>query len=106
MTKTRDYRDHLDEVLVDPEASVAYLQAALEDGSVDVFLLALRDVAKARGGSFAALARNAKVNRENLFRILSDDGNPTIRNLTKILDELGLRLSVEPKDGGVPATAR
>ncbi len=35
--------------LTDPEEAAAYLNAALEEGSQEVFLLALRDVAKASG---------------------------------------------------------
>lgn len=43
----------LRESLGDPQEAAAYLNAALEDGSQDVFLLALRDVAQIRGMSEA-----------------------------------------------------
>jgi probable addiction module antidote protein len=93
-TKASSYSDHLDEVLVDPESTLDYLNAAIEEG-IDVFLVALRDVAKARGGGFVKLAEKAQVNRENLYRILSEQGNPTAQSLDAILRALGYRLSVE-----------
>jgi len=50
MSKPRRYEDVLDEDLRDPAEAVGYLNACLEDGDPEVFLLALRDVARARGG--------------------------------------------------------
>jgi probable addiction module antidote protein len=89
------YEQGLKEDLADPEEAAAYLNAALEDGSQDVFLLALRDVANARG--LTHLARETSLNRENMYRILSEKGNPQLSSLTALLDALGLKLAVEPK---------
>ena len=47
-------------------------------------MLALRNVAKARGG-VAAMARETQMNRVALSRALSEAGNPELRSLTKIL---------------------
>src|SRR5262245_4584500 len=47
---TRDYKESLFADLRDPEFAVAYLNAALEEGTHEVFLLHLRDVADAWGG--------------------------------------------------------
>ncbi len=99
MARARDYRDHLDEVLVDDEEALGYLNAALED-SAEVFLLALRDVARARKGGLPALAEAAQLNREHLYRMLSENGNPELRSLEALLDALGFRLSVELKATG------
>jgi hypothetical protein len=41
------------------------------------------------------LAEAADLNRENLYRMLSADGNPTVRSLVAVLKTLDLRLSVE-----------
>jgi probable addiction module antidote protein len=99
MARARDYRDHLDESLVDDEEALAYLNAALADGA-EVFLLALRDVARARKGGLPALAEAAHLNREHLYRMLSENGNPELRSLEALLDALGFRLSVELKATG------
>jgi probable addiction module antidote protein len=85
----------LHEDLRDPVEAAEYLNAALEDGVQDVFLMALRDVAKAHG--FTRLARETSLNRENMYRILSEEGNPQLSSLKALLDSLDLRLSIEPK---------
>jgi len=55
---TRDYKESLFEELKDPEFVVAYLNAALEEETQDVFLLHLRDVADARGWAWQARHRD------------------------------------------------
>jgi probable addiction module antidote protein len=76
-----------------PEEAAAYLNAALEEGSQEAFLLALRDVAEVRG--LSQLARETNHNRENLYRILSSKGNPQLSSLNSLLNSFGLRLAVE-----------
>jgi probable addiction module antidote protein len=97
MTKSRRYEDVLDEDLQDRTEALGYLNACLEDGDPEVFLLALRDVARARGG-VAKLAEITKLNREHLYRMLSENGNPEFRSLEALLDALGFRLAVTLKE--------
>lgn len=99
MAKVRDYQAHLDEVLKDDAEAVAYLNAALADDP-EVFLLALRDVARSREGGLANLAEAAHLNREHLYRMLSESGNPELRSLEALLGALGFRLSIELKAAG------
>jgi probable addiction module antidote protein len=87
------YEEGLHTALADSLEAAAYLNAALEDDDPKVFLLALRDVAEARG--MAAVARDARLNRENLYKILSREGNPQLSSLNALLRTLGLRLAVE-----------
>jgi probable addiction module antidote protein len=89
-----DYRLGLLEDLADPEFAIKYLNAALEDEDQRVFLLALRDLAEARGMS--QVAREAQLNRENLYRMLSPNGNPQLSSLTALLRGIGLRLAIQP----------
>ena len=81
--------------LRDSELAVEYLNAALAAGDQAAFMLALRNVAKARGG-VAAMARETGMNRVALSRSLSESGNPELRSLTKILAASGLKLVVAP----------
>lgn len=97
MGKPRHYEDVLDEDLKDPAEAAGYLNACLEDGDPEVFLLALRDVARARGG-VAKLAEATELNREHLYRMLSQNGNPELRSLEALLDALGFRLAVKLKE--------
>jgi DNA-binding phage protein len=52
------YDDYLIESLRNQRRAKAYLNAALEDGEPRVFLLALRNVAKARGVEIALAQRD------------------------------------------------
>ena len=92
---TKNYRDSLLRTLQDPQEAAEYLTAALEEGDTAVFLLALRDVADARG--IGTLAAKAQLNRENLYRMLSEHGNPQLDSLTALLDSLDLQLAVAVK---------
>ncbi len=96
---TRDYTTSLYEDLQDPEFAVAYLNAALEEGSQEVFLLHLRDVVEACGG-MGKLAGATHLAREALYRLLSENGNPQLSSLDKILQALGLRLAVSQASSG------
>ena len=87
----------LSERLRDGEMAVAYLNAALEEGDQAAFMLALRNVAKARGG-VSMLARLTGMNRVALSRALSVNGNPELRNLTRILDASGLKFVIAEKE--------
>ncbi|MBI1789496.1 MAG: hypothetical protein HYR60_18325 [Acidobacteria bacterium] len=61
MTRSVPYDDYLMESLRDLRRAEAYLKAALEEDDPRVFLLALRNVAHARGvGNMAA---KSKLNR-------------------------------------------
>ena len=73
-----DAADYLD----DEQTIAEYLTAALEDPNPDVFLTAVRDVARARG--MAQLAKDAGLGRESLYKVL------------KLLNALGVRLSATP----------
>ncbi len=88
------------ELRADRELAVEYLKAAMEelDNPDDRAggLLALRAIAEAYGG-LAAVAIEAGISREALYRALSPTGNPTLRTLLAVLKTVGMRLSVEPE---------
>lgn len=92
MTK-REYADSLPRTLQRPKEAEAYLNASLEKNDPALFLLALRNVAEAQDG-MTEFAKKAKLNRENLCRILSRKGNPEPTSLTQILVALGFHFSV------------
>lgn len=90
---TRPYIDGLLEDLQDPEEAAAYLNAAIEDGDQQVFMLALRHVIQARG--MTKVARETRLNRESLYKMLSATGNPQLASLNALLRSVGLRIAVE-----------
>jgi len=89
--KSKSYKDGLYRRLRDNAEAMNYLQAALED-SQPAFLVALKNVLDAR--KVAAVARASNVSREHIYQMLSDEGNPTLNSLQKILHALGLRLTI------------
>lgn len=91
---TLDYKEFLHERLKDPAESAGYLNAALEDGDISVFLLALRDVVDVLGVGKVATATT--LNRENLYRILSDQGNPRLSSMFALLRAVGVQLQIKP----------
>lgn len=91
----------LAELRADHALAVEYLKAAMEslDDPEDraAGLLALRTIAEAYGG-LAAVAAEAGISRESLYRALSPTGNPTLKTLLAVLKTVGMRLSVEPEN--------
>ena len=92
----RRFEDSLRERLADVEYARIFLDVALEeyekDGDTEAFLLALRDVTEAQGG-ISKLAERTKLNRQNLYKALSEKGNPRLETIGAILHGLGFRLS-------------
>ena len=90
----------IEELREDRGYAIAFLQIAME--SLDNpeerggALLSIRAVAEAYGG-LGAVAAQAGISRESLYRSLSPKGNPTLKTLVAVLKTLGLRLSVTEK---------
>ena len=94
--QTKSYDAFLQEELRDPELAAAYLSAAMEEGSTEQLLLALRAVAEANGG-VAAVADKTQLNRQTMYKILSAEGNPTLTTLLAILQAIGITLTFTPQ---------
>jgi probable addiction module antidote protein len=74
------------------EARKAYLDAAFEDGDPAIIAAALGDVARSKG--ITALAKEAGLTRDAIYKTFRAQGNPTIGSVTKLASALGYRLSV------------
>jgi len=97
MSKNLKLDDFLKEQLQDKQLAAMYLEECLADGDIDLFKKALKDVADAQLGGVTALSRNVDLNRQSLYRSLSEDGNPRLDTLVKVLGALGLRIAVSMK---------
>jgi len=83
------------ELRINPKFAAEYLRAALEDDEEPgVLLVALRRIAEARGG-IAKVAKAAGIERESLYRALSERGNPRLSTLVAVTKAVGLKLTVE-----------
>lgn len=76
------------------ESMAEYLTIALQDPNPDVFLSAVRDVARARG--MAQLAKDAGLGRESLYKALTPGAKPRYDTVLKLLTALGVKLSAVP----------
>jgi probable addiction module antidote protein len=94
----RTFKEALHEDLKNPLEAKSYLEVALEnyeeDKDVEAFLMALRDVAEAQGG-ISKLAERTHLNRQNLYRALSNRGNPKLETIGTILHGLGFKLAIQ-----------
>ncbi len=97
---SRPFEVHKMNFLQDPEQVALYLEESYEEGGEELFQLALRNVAKAQEGGVKGVAKAAGLNRENLYRALSKNGNPQSKTVRKILDALGIevKMSFVPKE--------
>ena len=83
-----DVSDYLDS----EELIAEYLTVALENPDPDAFLMAVRDVAKARG--IATIAANAGLGRESLYKTLKPGAQPRFDTVRRLLAALGVKLDV------------
>jgi probable addiction module antidote protein len=89
------YDEWLISRLKDPSEAAAYIEAAIAEEDQAALMIALRQVAQAKGG-VAAIARKAKLTREATYKMLSRSGSPELRSLNALLRATGLRLAVRP----------
>jgi probable addiction module antidote protein len=94
MAKAKDF--DVAEYLDSPEAIAAYLSEAFETGDDDLITTALGTVARVKG--MKTVAKEAGVNRENLYRSLKAGGKPELGTVMKVLDALDVQLVAKPKD--------
>jgi len=94
---SRSFHHTSEKLLKDPKVAAQYLEEILEDGDMEVFTAALKDVAKARIGGIGPLAKKTALSREQLYKTLSKKGNPRLDTLTQVLGAMGLRMSVSPE---------
>jgi probable addiction module antidote protein len=93
--KLIDMHEILDSELQDPEYAALYLNFALQDGSPEEFLLALKNVLRANR-QMSQVTEKSKLNEENLDQVLSDSDDPHFLAVYKAISSLGFQLSFEP----------
>lgn len=79
--------------LDDDEAIAEYMTAVLELNDPNVLLLAIADIARAKG--MTQVARDAGVGRESLYKALAPGAKPRFETVMKVAKALGVRFVVE-----------
>lgn len=80
--------------LTDDAAIAEYITAVLETEDPDLLLLALGDVARARG--MAQVAKDAGLGRESLYKALAHGAKPRFDTVLKVAKALGVKLIALP----------
>ena len=91
-TREFDVTEYLDS----PDMIAAYIEAAMEENDPAFIAKAIGDVARALG--MTDIAQRSGMQRETLYKALSERGNPTLATLTGVFDAMGLKLSVAAKE--------
>ena len=80
---------------LDDEAAIAeYMTVVLEADDPDLLLLALSDIARAKGMS--QVAKESGLGRESLYKALTPGAKPRFETVVKVAKALGVRLTAEP----------
>jgi probable addiction module antidote protein len=79
--------------ITEPEDVIDFLNDALESGHAPYIAAVLGDVARSEG--MTKIAEKTGVNRQALYTALSENGNPTLETLLKVMAALGIRLKCE-----------
>ncbi len=77
--------------LDDDEAIAEYMTAILETDNLDLLLLALGDLARAKG--MAQVARDAGLGRESLYKALSPGAKPRFETVMRVAKALGVKFT-------------
>lgn len=80
----------------DPQLAADILNSCLDDGEMDEFLLALRQISKVYGG-VEAIARATGLHEKTLYKSLNVSGNPTLKTLLGIANAMQMRLAFVPR---------
>lgn len=80
--------------LIDDVAIAEYMTAVLETDDPDLLLMALGDVARAKG--MAQVAKDAGLGRESLYKALAPGAKPRFDTVLKVARALGVRLTAHP----------
>ena len=80
--------------LDDDEAIAEYMTAVLETNEPDLLLLALSDIARAKG--MAQVAKDAGLGRESLYKALAPGAKPRFETVMKVARALGVKFTAHP----------
>ena len=80
------------EYLDNEEVIAEYLDLALKDPDPDIFVMAVANVAKARG--LSRVAKESGLGRESLYKALTPGSKVRYETVRKLLDSLGVKLTV------------
>ena len=102
----KSFETSLQEQLKDKEVAIEFIREAMENPAsngddVGYLMKAIGQVAKAHG--IESVAERSGMSKSTIYQCIREDSNPTLRNVLKVLDAVGIRLTFE---GNVPAFSK
>lgn len=95
MAKGTQFKKYLTHELLDADFAAEFIAAAIEEKDSDYLNQALGAVVKAHGMSQVSGATGLA--RQAIYKMLSREGNPTLQSVNKLLEAVGLELTVKSK---------
>lgn len=80
--------------MTDEKAIAEYLSIVLEDNDAELFMQAFQNVIRAKG--IAQLAKETGLNRESLYKTISEGAKPRSETVLKLIEASGFTLSLKP----------
>jgi len=74
------------------EIIAEYLSQVLEDGDTEELLIALGNIAKAKG--MTQLANDTGLGRESLYKTFNPKSKPRFDTIMKIMDSFGVKMKI------------
>jgi len=81
------------------EDVLAYLEVAIEENDPEFLLRTIGHIARSKG--MTRLSRELNLDRKGLYKAFSADGNPSFLTVARVLDCLGLHMSLQFKKTAV-----
>lgn len=96
MARGTKFQIDLTKKLTDPEFAAEFLAAAITEGDEEFLSEALAKVVKAHGTT--KVSEETGIARQALYKMFSNDGNPSFKNISKLLEAVGLELTIKSKN--------
>ncbi len=81
--------------LDDKDVIAEYLSQILDDGNIDELLIALGNIAKAKG--MTQIARDTGLGRESLYKTFNPKSKPKFDTIMKVMDSFGVKIQISSK---------
>jgi probable addiction module antidote protein len=94
MTKIKISEFDAAKYLTSDKAIAEYLSIILEENDAELFMQAFQNVIRAKG--IAQLARETGLNRESLYKTISQGAKPRFETILKLIDASGFSLVLKP----------
>jgi len=95
MTNKKVIKFDVEKHLNDNAKIASYLDSVLQQGNTEDFMIALGDIARAKGMS--KISVETGLNRPNLYKALASGSKPQFDTILKVLKAVGGNLSVSTK---------